>query len=241
MSRPVFAALVFAAAIACFGSLGTFADAPASPAFVPTSHYEERDVEGWKVLVHRKLLNDEKELGGKALHLLRVKLFDIVRLVPARHVAEMQKVPIWLEYSNPQTTSAQYHPDRQWLVDHDFNPDKAKCVEIAKAENLLKEERRQPFMMLHELAHAYHNRVLSFDEPRIKAAYDAAVERKLYEDVLNFYGKNVKHYALTNHKEFFAELTECYFGTNDFFPFVRPELKQHDPATFQLLEAGWGE
>ena len=31
----------------------------------------------------------------------------------------------------------------------------------------------------------------------------------------------MRHYALTNHKEFFAEMSEAYFGMNDFFPFNR--------------------
>ncbi|MGO9112581.1 MAG: hypothetical protein ACLP9L_25400 [Thermoguttaceae bacterium] len=33
-------------------------------------------------------------------------------------------------------------------------------------------------------------------------------------------GQHVRHYALTDHKEFFAEMSEAYFGMNDFFPFV---------------------
>jgi hypothetical protein len=29
--------------------------------------------------------------------------------------------------------------------------------------------------------------------------------------------------------EFFAEMTEAYFGSNDFYPFVTGELKQAKP------------
>ena len=36
----------------------------------------------------------------------------------------------------------------------------------------------------------------------------------------------VEHYAATNHKEYFAEATEAYFYKNDFYPFVRGELKK---------------
>ena len=32
-----------------------------------------------------------------------------------------------------------------------------------------------------------------------------------------------------------------YFGTNDFYPFVRVELKECDPETFKLLEKVWSE
>lgn len=50
----------------------------------------------------------------------------------------------------------------------------------------------------------------------------------------------MKHYALNNSQEYFAETSEAYFGTNDFFPFVRAELKEHDPRGFGLMEKVWG-
>ena len=54
-------------------------------------------------------------------------------------------------------------------------------------------------------------------------------------------GRKVRHYALSNHKEYFAESTEAYFGVNDFYPFVRAELKEHDRPMFDLLEKIWGK
>jgi dipeptidyl-peptidase-4 len=57
---------------------------------------------------------------------------------------------------------------------------------------------------------------------------------------LLYTGKKVRHYALTDHKEYFAEGTEAYFYRNDFYPFVRAELKEHDPALHALLRAIWG-
>jgi len=46
-------------------------------------------------------------------------------------------------------------------------------------------------------------------------------------------------YAMTNPQEYFAETTEAFFGTNDFFPFTRDELKKLDPEMFALLEKLW--
>jgi hypothetical protein len=40
--------------------------------------------------------------------------------------------------------------------------------------------------------------------------------------------------------EYFAETSEALFSRNDFFPFTRDELKQHDPEMFALLEELWG-
>jgi hypothetical protein len=50
----------------------------------------------------------------------------------------------------------------------------------------------------------------------------------------------VKHYALKDCKEYFAEGSEAFFGTKNFYPFVRAELKEHDPALFEALESAWG-
>jgi hypothetical protein len=52
--------------------------------------------------------------------------------------------------------------------------------------------------------------------------------------------EKVKHYGLTDAKEYFAEGTEAYLYRNDFYPFVRAELKEHDPALHDVLLQVWG-
>src|SRR5206468_10963341 len=61
-----------------------------------------------------------------------------------------------------------------------------------------------------------------------------------YKSVLTSPGGEREHYGLTDQKEFFAEMTECYFGANDFYPFVAGELKQAEPDIFSLLRDIWG-
>ena len=95
-------------------------------------------------------------------------------------------------------------------------------------------------VILHELAHAYHDQILSFDEPRIIAAYKKAMKEKLYDKALLYTGKKVRHYGACNHKEYFAEGTEAFFYRNDFYPFVAAELKEHDPVLYDLLVEIWG-
>ena len=84
----------------------------------------------------------------------------------------------------------------------------------------------QPWCVLHELAHAYHDQVLGFDDPRILQAYDRYKKSGHGDSVLLITGQHVRHYALTNHKEFFAEMSEAYFGFNDSFPFNRETQDQ---------------
>jgi hypothetical protein len=232
-----------AGALACL-AVAT-APLPAAPSgqakrpFVPTSEYETRSVEGWSVRVNRKLLGERKDLGERALRLLDTKLYEIGRTVPDAAVARLRQVPIWLGVDDGHAPCAEYHPSRRWLQENGYNPDKAKGVEIGNAERFLAWSKSQPSMVLHELAHAYHDQVFGYDEPRIRAAYEAAKQAGSYESILHINGKMQRHYALTNPAEYFAEGTEAYFGTNDFYPFVRAELQRHDPALATLLGEVW--
>ena len=97
-----------------------------------------------------------------------------------------------------------------------------------------------PWVVLHELAHAYHDQVLGFDEPRIAAAWKSFCAKEGTKSVLTSPGGKREHYGRTNPQEFFAEMTESYFGSNDFFPFVTGELKESEPETYALLAEIWG-
>ena len=46
-------------------------------------------------------------------------------------------------------------------------------------------------------------------------------------------------YAHTNEREYFAELTEAYFGWNSYFPFTKEELESYDPEGYNLIENSW--
>ena len=48
------------------------------------------------------------------------------------------------------------------------------------------------------------------------------------------------HEDPTNQKEFFAEMTEGFIGTNDFFPFNGAELLTAEPEVFHLMRDAWG-
>jgi hypothetical protein len=202
-----------------------------------------RQVEGWSVHVDKRLLGEEHgSVGRKALRILGEQLFRIAEVVPEDRVAKLREVPIWLDLDHP-LGNLQYHPSAGWLRKHKYDPAMARAVHIPRAGRLINLYRRnsQPWVILHELAHAYHDRVLGFDYPPIVKAYDRVVEGKKFASVLHNRGKKVRHYALTNHKEFFAEMTECYFGTNDFYPFVRAELAESAPDVLALMEEVWGK
>jgi hypothetical protein len=207
--------------------------------FTPSTKYATTRVAGWTVRVHRELLTSQSDLGSNALALLAVKLREITNTVPGRAGEALKRVPIWIGVNDGHAPCAEYHPSKSWLAGHGYNPDKAKCVEIGNARKFLEWSPRQPAMILHELAHAYHDQVLGFNDQRIRAAFERAKASGSYETVRRNNGKTERAYALTDDHEYFAEATEAFFGTNDFYPFTRPELKEHDPGMYSLLEELW--
>ncbi|MCA8974314.1 MAG: hypothetical protein KDC98_06305 [Planctomycetes bacterium] len=186
--------------------------------------------------------------GGHALHdevmrLLEDQLYRITRVAPEPALGKLRKVPIWIGHEDPRHAAKCmfYHPNPRWLADNDYPTRLAGGVEVANARNFLRWTLDQPWMVLHELAHAYHHQVLGYGNADIRAAFGAAKKEGLYQKVLRIGGTEEKHYALTNEQEYFAEATEAYFGTNDFYPFVRSELRRYDPRCHAMLEKVWGK
>jgi hypothetical protein len=204
-----------------------------------------RLVEGWIVHVSGQLLRNEPVATARALDLLQAQLAEVRKQVPSNAVARLQQVPLWF---NPVRAGdrprAEYHPNAQWLRDHGRDPAMAKAVEFTNIPLFDRETRRMPLFAFHELAHAYHDLVLGFDQPEIKAAYEAARKSGRYDRVKRWTGEKEildRAYALTDHKEYFAENSEAFFGRNDFEPFTRDELRRFDPVMLRLLERLWGE
>lgn len=235
---------VFAVLIPCM-ALSQEQKSPVPPpeAAKPVSH-TTREIEGWMVRLDDRLLaSPNEELGRRSIALLTARLAEIKLCVPAARVAQLQSVPIVLDLTHGALTSMQYHPSARWLVEHGYARELEKCVHIPVAGKFANARHNhiQPWCVLHELAHAFHDQVLGYENPRVKAAWQRYVDSGHGLKVLHVDGRTVRHYAMTNHKEFFAEMSEAYFGTNDFFPFVNGELKQAEPETYALLHEVWGD
>lgn len=216
---------------------------PVLAAEMPVAH-DELTIEGWRVRLDKRLTESRHaELGQKAVALLRARLADIVTVLPSDKTARLQQVPIQMDLEHGDLGSMQYHPSAAWLEKNGYSKDLAKTVHIPVAARFLaaRHQQVQPWCVLHELAHAYHDQVLGFENPQVAGCWQRYVDSKHGEKALHVDGRTVRHYALTNPKEFFAEMTEAYFGTNDFTPFVHGQLKQDEPETFALLQEIWGK
>lgn len=202
--------------------------------------YSSQVVEGWTVYVSDELRDQRPEETKRAMELLKGQCRKVINVVPVATVSELQKVRLWVSLpAGERRPRAEFHPSKDWLIDNGMLPEKEKGVEFTNTAILEKEIIRMPMLLLHELSHAYHNLLLGFDHPGILALYEKAKAKGSYDRVRRRNREPQKAYAITNHKEYFAECTEAFFGENDFYPFNSRELKEHDPEMYDLLTEIW--
>ncbi len=219
------------------------ASRPSSPAhpYDPTSVYRRESTLGFTLLINPEVSIHKREAAEMRKE-LQSQLAAIVRVIPANRLPALRKVWIWVEWEKQKNGAAEFHPSADWLRSHGYNPEKAGHIELSNTRHFIEwSHSAQPCMVLHEMAHAYHHLVLGENCKAIEAAYRHAVDAKLYGSVAYCGGGRQKAYALTNSKEYFAELSEAYFGRNDFYPFVRSDLKKYDPQGYRLMERTWGK
>lgn len=228
--------------VLCALNLGVCHGAPAAVPSKPNSR-TTRLIEGWTVRVDDRLLaSQNKEPGTRILKSLEGRLSDIGAVVRPDRLAKLRGITIVLDMTHGKLVPMQYHPGAAWLEENGYAADLVRCVHIPVASALVEPRQInvQPWCVLHELAHAYHDQVLGFDDARIRECYERYKASGHGDAALLISGGRVRHYALTDHKEFFAEMTEAYFGTNDFFPFNRAELMEAEPEIYELMKRTWG-
>lgn len=238
ISLGISAAITIAAAVDFGNEHGAALDVAHCVRYEPVV----QEMHGWTVHVDPTLLEGKESTQGKrALSMLANHLERISLLLTGQQLKDMRKLELWIEHRHQTLKNMQYHPSAAWLRNHDCDVRLAKKVHIPIARNLLSREQllKHPAVVLHELAHAYHDQVLGFDDKRVFNAFKEARDSDVYKRTMSHRGKTVRHYALSNHKEYFAEGTEAFFYRNDFYPFVRAELKQADAKLHDVLVEIW--
>ena len=201
-----------------------------------TASYNEVMIHGWLIRVSPDYADDENSLD-RALAEIDRQLDNISQAVPEPALSALRRTVFWLEYRADDPQRSVYHRSSRWLANNGFNPDKAKGIEIDAG--VYSREEEAPWSLLHELTHAYYDTVLNRTSPDLEAAYAAAVASGAYKDVLRNTGSRRAAYALTNVSEYFAELSEAYFGENDFEPFDRDQLRTFDPQGYRSVQNAW--
>lgn len=209
--------------------------------------YERRELAGFPLMVSREFVAEDPELLARVLLQLEADLDEVRAMIPGPALAALRRTTVWVERQGAVVEGGMSgrgmccHWSADWLESAGLPREKAGGVEIVNAADFLEWRRSQPYMTLHEFAHAYH-RMLGADLPEIVETYRAAAEAGIYEGVGRNSvpaGEGVRAYAATNHHEYFAELTEAYFALNDFVPYTRAQLAAMDPAGLTMVERLW--
>ncbi len=128
-------------------------------------------------------------------------------------------------------------------------------------QSMLVVDHTQASIVLHELAHAFHARVVRGGDRNVclrrqyvrsKPLYEAVEQREqVTQNVHDGRPRQhpgrpaetkpvvVRHYATANEFEYFAEGSEALFGFNDFYPWNRNELWEHDREGYMTLWNAW--
>lgn len=153
-----------------------------------------------------------------------------------------------MERNNTYNSSAaQYHTWEGYPESIGDIKEKGKCVEITNYDYYISwTDINQPLMVLHELCHLYHDQGLGGENNQIiKQAYQNAKEKELYKTgwyrgntnytAPNQWTKTNDVYCMVTVWEYFAELCEAYWGENDYYPFNKEQLKEHDTEEFKMM------
>ncbi|MDG2125062.1 MAG: hypothetical protein P8J87_15275 [Verrucomicrobiales bacterium] len=202
--------------------------------------YRTELIEGWKVQISEEVYEKGEEKGAQLIGVLQEKLGEVSKVLPEQRVKALRSVLIWVEFDDQASSPIVYHRSDRWLRRSGKNPAKAGGIEICNVKQALYRINRQPMVILHELSHAYHHRELGLEEKIIREAYAGAMAAGLYAKVKKGNGDElVAAYASRNAEEYFAELSEAYFGKNDYYPFNREELKKYDPDGYLMVSRLW--
>ena len=207
--------------------------------------------EGFTYKIREEVYNTPA--AQSAMDLLKKNLTEINSLLPEKALKVMHKNPIWLE-KDLTDGAAWYHTSKDWLASQGYMVEKWHCVELCNYVHYVSwTNQNQPYMVLHELCHLYHDQALAggFENPDVKAAYNHAMSTGLYVNTPYRLDKNTliqhyddyyhkKVYATENCMEYFSEICEAYWGENDYYPFNYDDLKSYDPQGFALMEKVWG-
>ena len=174
------------------------------------------------------------------LKLLEYKLHLINIYMPVSSLDKLKNISIWLEFENNAVPYMAYHDSKDALKAKGLNPDKLNSIEIGSSNNFTRWQEFQKYILLRYMAYAYYDKYLQSQKSRVDSAYGKILNDGKYTSVLRFDGKKVRHPALNNAKEYFARMTESYYGLSGHYPFIQFELHQYDPDTCDLMTKLWG-
>lgn len=189
--------------------------------------YEEREYLGFKIYIHLEALNEVPETIEAAYDSVVSDITFMRKRFMINAFDKLVEVEVKFLLSNlcvdDDHSTAFYNSD--WDGWSDF---RRKSIVYCNASDVLRFSSGQPGVTIHEIAHAFHDLLIDdgFDNATIIKYYDRLVESGEYDEAAHIWTswesdrEKVRPYYLTNHREYFAEVSEALFLRNDYEPFT---------------------
>ncbi|MDP1978534.1 DUF4124 domain-containing protein [Undibacterium sp.] len=201
----------------------------------------------WKILVEQDMAAADPKLTAAASSRLQQALASILEKLPAASHAYVKGLNFYLMWGPKSPKGGQKGGMRAVLqfnpVNHPlYDPVWKNAVIIYSAANFVAvDEVVVRKDLSHEIGHTWHLRDWPAKHPEVTDAFQAAKLAGLYKNVETYKGKMLDTaYALTNEREYFAELTAMYFMGSTYYPYDKAGLKKYDARGYQMIEQYWG-
>jgi hypothetical protein len=213
----------------------------------PPRSYDETNIKSWKVFLERPMIERNPNLANQVCARLAHKLDELMVLFPPTAYQDFNGLTFFvmlggkgpdgkpingLEFCLPNAPDVHPNVDFRWR----------RCIVVHSAPNYVRlTEFWALKALVHEMSHAHHLLNWPENQPDIVRAWKNAMTRDLYRNVRDADGHVLpKAYAVTNAKEYFAELSAMYFCGCNYYPFNRDQLRQYDPMGYAMVCKLWG-
>lgn len=222
---------------------------------VITKEYDRCVINGFQVFYERNLFHQQC-VDSELRAILESDLCEMEHMLSDAHLELMQSVSIWLNVSqsvgHPDAVNRGYglafHHDPEWMKKNGVDLRKCGHIEVYSVADYMKWRECQPLVLFHEFVHFFHYHI-GREREDIQRAYSMAMDRHLYDSVQHIAGKDEvtkkeivvwrRGYAASNCYEYFAQMSEAYFGQCNYYPFHREQLKRHDEGAYRLCTKLW--
>jgi hypothetical protein len=224
------------------------------------SNYHSYDIHGFRVHFNRSWFDPNSPRCQAIVRALEKLVAMATMVIPQAALDRLAEVRvIWVEWNYKDAPvfgpcRAFYRGRGQWYEQRPSQIHRPGSITVFAGEVLdaqvAKEELAwNPFLLVHELAHAQHDLTLGADSREVADLYGAAMDAGLYENVEIVIRapsgpSDIKHeraYAAENPREYFAELSKAYLAWSPYFPHNRGQLAKHDPRGYKLMKKVWGD
>ncbi len=191
---------------------------------IPFVDYSEENLAGFSVIINNQTPNKTAVLSG-----LSQTLTQLLAGIPKQRQSFVKTVR-WVvgpgSDCNVASLGAMYE------VEHNL-------VRVCASESFTNNSPYAFHLVVHEVAHAYHFKKLGQSNTSVSNAFSNAIMNQLYAEGETGLSFEKGAYASYSPLEYFAELTSMYFGTIEYSPKNKAELKAYDPKGYAMVEKLW--